>query len=302
MYHDNITEELFRRAALKAQTYKFPIPPSDAETSVYTYIKDVLQQYLDSSDSWDSGTFLSVTTELLSYSLISYDQVNAAYTLHVLVHDWISTVVPHSKEVAVEHTMFLLAVSISTGDTAADYAYKRGLEVHVNSVLQRQGKPRANNALAFAAVYNCVGKWALVEAMELVGLEARRRAFGDEHPSTLTSMHNLALTYHDLGRYAEAEALQVQELEASKRVSGDEHPDTLTSMHNLALTYKDTCRHEEAEAMQVQVVERSKRTLDPKHPHSLAAMQLLAEIYRSLGTWRQNELHALEAEINNLEI
>ncbi|KAG9080294.1 hypothetical protein FRC06_006822, partial [Ceratobasidium sp. 370] len=210
MYHDNITEELFRRAGLNAQTYKFRVPPSDAETGVYTYIKDVLQPYLDSNGSWDSGAFLAVMAELLSYSLISYDQVNAGYTLHVLVHDLASTVVPHAREAAVEHTTFLLAVSINFGDSVAEYAYKRGLEVHVNAVMQRQDNPRANNAKALAKVYYCVGKWARKEAMDLVVLEAHRRAFGDNHPSTLTSMHNLALTYRSLGRYKEAEVLQVQ--------------------------------------------------------------------------------------------
>jgi hypothetical protein len=41
---------------------------------------------------------------------------------------------------------------------------------------------------------------------------------GEEHPSTLTSIANLASTYGNQGRWKEAE----------------EHPDTLTSMINLA--------------------------------------------------------------------
>ncbi|KAH8744696.1 hypothetical protein F5882DRAFT_313069, partial [Hyaloscypha sp. PMI_1271] len=59
------------------------------------------------------------------------------------------------------------------------------------------------------------------------------RMLGQEHPSTLTSMGNLASTYRNQGRWKEAEDLEVQVMETSLRVLGAEHPDTLTSMNNL---------------------------------------------------------------------
>jgi hypothetical protein len=59
---------------------------------------------------------------------------------------------------------------------------------------------------------------------------------GNEHPSTLTSIANLALTCENQGRWKEAEELEVQVMETFKRVLGAEHPDTLTTMNNLAFT------------------------------------------------------------------
>ena len=44
-------------------------------------------------------------------------------------------------------------------------------------------------------------------------METRKIVLGPEHPDTLTSMNNLALTYGDQGRWAEAEKLQVQVME-----------------------------------------------------------------------------------------
>lgn len=41
-------------------------------------------------------------------------------------------------------------------------------------------------------------------------METRKRVFGEEHPDTLTSMVNLALTYQNLGRWVEAEELKLQ--------------------------------------------------------------------------------------------
>ena len=63
------------------------------------------------------------------------------------------------------------------------------------------------------------------------GIEVR--VLGSEHPSTLTSMVDLAHTLSDAGRLEEAEDLMVQVVEASKRVLGLEHSDTLISMGNL---------------------------------------------------------------------
>ena len=61
----------------------------------------------------------------------------------------------------------------------------------------------------------------------------RKRVLGEEHPDTLTSMANLALTYLDQGQWTEAEQLSVQVLEARMRILGKEHPDTQESVTNL---------------------------------------------------------------------
>jgi Tetratricopeptide repeat len=73
-------------------------------------------------------------------------------------------------------------------------------------------------------------------------MEARKKKLGEDHPSTLTSMANLASTYRDQGRLDEAEELGVQVMEGCKKKLGEDHPDTLTSMNNLAVTYRNQCR------------------------------------------------------------
>jgi Tetratricopeptide repeat len=69
-------------------------------------------------------------------------------------------------------------------------------------------------------------------------METSLRVLGQDHPSTLTSMANLASTYRNQGRWKEAEDLQKQELEICLRVLGEEHPDTLISIENLAWIFK----------------------------------------------------------------
>jgi hypothetical protein len=64
--------------------------------------------------------------------------------------------------------------------------------------------------------------------------KANRRA---DHPWTLTSIGNLALTYQEQSRYKDAETLQAQVIETRKTKLGPNHPNTLLGISNLTLTY-----------------------------------------------------------------
>ncbi|KAL4911981.1 hypothetical protein BDW62DRAFT_215383 [Aspergillus aurantiobrunneus] len=104
-------------------------------------------------------------------------------------------------------------------------------------------------------------------------IKTRKQVLGPEHPSTLTSMNNLASTYRNQGRWKEAEEL----------VLGPEHPDTLASMNNLASTYQNQGQWKEAEELGVQVIETRKQVLGPEHPDTLTSMANLAFTWESLG-------------------
>jgi hypothetical protein len=67
-------------------------------------------------------------------------------------------------------------------------------------------------------------------------LAARLRLLGEEHPDTLTSMHNVASTLSSQGDLAGARALQERVLAARLRQLGQKHPDTSGSAWNLVLT------------------------------------------------------------------
>jgi hypothetical protein len=73
-------------------------------------------------------------------------------------------------------------------------------------------------------------------------METSKTKLGADHPATLTSMANLALTYRNQGRWDAAEELELQVIETRKAKLGADHPDTLTSMANLASTYRNQGR------------------------------------------------------------
>jgi len=66
-------------------------------------------------------------------------------------------------------------------------------------------------------------------------LNGNEKVLGVEHPSTLTSVSNLALVFRYQRKYEAAEEMNRRALNGSEKVLGVEHPSTLTSVSNLAL-------------------------------------------------------------------
>jgi tetratricopeptide (TPR) repeat protein len=125
------------------------------------------------------------------------------------------------------------------------------------------------------------GQWDEAEVAFTQVLEMRKRVLGPDHPSTLTSMANLASTYRNQGRWNEAEKLFAQVMETIKTMLGVKHPDTLSTMSNLASTYWNQGRWNEAEKLEVQVMETRNTVLGAEHPDTLTSMANLAYTWKS---------------------
>ncbi|QRV95646.1 kinesin light chain [Ceratobasidium sp. AG-Ba] len=289
MHHTDIVEDIFRRCAIRLGTYEPEIPATESEKKISAYVAECLAPYLDKTGAWDSHAFLNKMTAIASYSLINYDKVNRAYTLHILVHDWASTVVSHPIDMAVEHTAFLLAVSIDDEDTMESLNYKRVVETHVSRLLQRQESASANNAPRFAEVYNQSGKWRQKEKLDRRCLSARQEALGREHDATLTSIYELAYTYQQQGKYQEAVGLQEELVEIRKKVSGAEFRDTLLAMRDLASTYHYLGRYTHAQSLHQHILHTSNRVHGHDHPDTLLSMYSLAVTYQAQGRYDQAE-------------
>ena len=109
------------------------------------------------------------------------------------------------------------------------------------------------------------------------------RVLGEEHPGTLTSMNNLAVTLKAQGDLAGARELQEQVLAVERRVLGEEHPDTLTTMNNLASTLWSQGDLAGARPLQEQVLAVRRRVLGEAHPDTLGSMNNLALTLSSQG-------------------
>jgi hypothetical protein len=134
-----------------------------------------------------------------------------------------------------------------------------------------------------------MGRWGDAEKLFVQVLEMSKRKLGADHPSTLTSMANLASTYRNQGRWDDAEKLEVQVMETSKSKLGADHPSTLTSMANLAFTWKAQGWSAEAVVLMRQCVQQRlqqrQRVLKAGHPDLRSSSIVLEQ-------WEANRVDA----------
>jgi len=165
-------------------------------------------------------------------------------------------------------------------------------------LVDEYGEDRVNLGWRYGICLDYDGRYNEADISFEQVMKTCRRVLGKEHPSTLTSMANLASTYSHQGRWKEAEELEVQVMETRKRVLGAEHPDTLTSMTNLASTYRDQGRWKEAEELQAKELKICSRVLGAEHPDTLTSIANLALTYKNQGRWKEaEELQAKELKI-----
>jgi CHAT domain-containing protein/Tfp pilus assembly protein PilF len=108
-----------------------------------------------------------------------------------------------------------------------------------------------------------------------------RSRLGEQHPSTLASLGDVALLYRHQGRYDLAEAMSEKVLALQTEVLGEKHPDTLISLNNLALLYQDQGRYDLAEPMYEKVLALMTEVLGEKHPSTLTSLNNLALLYQN---------------------
>ena len=109
------------------------------------------------------------------------------------------------------------------------------------------------------------------------------RQLGPDHPDTLSSMNQLAISYGDMGRYDDALKLREETLGLRKARLGPNHPDTLISMNNLANSYDDLGRHAEALKLREETLVLDRATFGPDDPETLTCLFHLANTNRVLG-------------------
>src|SRR5205823_1359582 len=88
-------------------------------------------------------------------------------------------------------------------------------------------------------------------------LELCRRVLGEEHPSTINTMFELALTHTAQLNYEQAELLLTKGLELSRHRLGKEHQVTIGGMSLLGLMYQNQGNYTQAEELSTKALELS---------------------------------------------
>jgi len=91
-----------------------------------------------------------------------------------------------------------------------------------------------------------MGQYAQALPLYQRALAIREKALGPDHPSTGTSLNNLAGLYRAMGQYAQALPLYQRALAIREKALGPDHPSTGTSLNNLAGLYESMGQYAQA--------------------------------------------------------
>ncbi|KAL6154048.1 hypothetical protein ACJBU6_07336 [Exserohilum turcicum] len=237
------------------------------------------------------------------YALVTRRPAESALDVHRLVHQALRKRLQVQGRLVqwTQHAIIQLLRVFPDGDHSNRSKWRRLLP-HAQYALSHSpavedDEERLQLASRCATTLSSDGRYKEAEELQVQVMQGRKRVLDDEHPSTLTSMANLASTYWNQGRWDNAEKLEVQVMETRKTKLGADHPDTLTSMANLASTYRNQGRWDEAEKLEVQVMETRKTKLGADHPSTLTSMANLASTYSNQGRWTEAE----ELEVQVME-
>ena len=259
--------------------------------------KDVPQSLLPPPTSRMKG--MEAIGTLKAYSFIVGRRTDSAIDVHRLVHlatrNWL-----RKEELLAQWTekAIVRLEEVFPDDNYRNRSVWRAYLPHARMALESDiGDRNLENRIHLMWRYGtCLyrdGRWKEAEEVFVQAMETFKSVLEPEHPSTLTSMANLASTYRNQGRWKEAEELEVQVMETRKRVLGAEHPDTLTSMNNIAHTWKEQGRTMDAVELMKQCIGLRTKVLGAEHPFTLSSSETLIE-------WETETLRLMDASDNVL--
>jgi tetratricopeptide (TPR) repeat protein len=132
-------------------------------------------------------------------------------------------------------------------------------------------------------------QYAQAEPLLQRALAIREKMEGPEHPSTATTLHELARLYGYLGKYEQAEPLYLRALDIYEKTKGPEHLWTAATLHQLAGLYMDQGKYEQAESLYQRALAIREKMEGPEHPSTAGTLNQLALLYTYQGKYEQAE-------------
>ena len=233
---------------------------------------------------------------LQAYSLIKTERDGSSFEVHRLIQlstqRWLS--LQHQQTEWQQKALEMVTEAFPTGDYGT-WKECESLLLHAKCVTRHKYThdslllQRADLLENMARYDESQGRFeaSVLQLKDAVQIEDS--ILGKTHPSTLTTMGNLAGVLYKQGKYAEAETISRQTLELSEVVLGKTHPETLASMNTLAAVLNNQGKYTEAETINRQTLKLKDEVLGKTHPLTLVTMHNLAVVLYKQGKYVEAE-------------
>ena len=151
--------------------------------------------------------------------------------------------------------------------------------------IQSDGVKKAEDLNARVLELREAGRFAEAIPLAQEVLMICKAMLGPRHPSTATSLNNLAYLYLETGAYTNAQPLMEEALAVRKAVLGLRHPDTAVSLDNLADLYLRTGAYANAQPLYEEALSIFKELLGPRHPTTAVSLNNLARLHGETGAY-----------------
>ena len=264
---------------------------------------------------WDTIRFRKALSTLAQFSLISRDTdqdedtpvmandqsslesqtvSEGSYSMHPLVHFWArDRMTETDQRLWFDVTTKTLAKSISTGQGAAEQAYRRSLIPHIDAFFNGQHTfplltpdsdlQAVKKVFRMTQVYSEGGRWHSARPLQEEVVQRRTSILGPDHPETLDAVSSLGTTYWNSGMTEQAADLRRRELEIKIRIHGSDDLETLKATDELAHTYWLCGRWSDAEELGLKAVHGLRSQLGTAHKDVIESTIHLARVYKHQG-------------------
>ena len=240
---------------------------------------------------------------LQAFSMITREKEGTAFTMHRLVHVAIRKWLEAQGTLREWQEKALRLLSEKFPSVAiTDWTIFESLQNHARVVL---GFPLESKSLLLRAKLlsklsqydHLQGRHHIAEEGKMRAIKIQRRLLGQDDPTTLNSIKDLAFIYLSQSKYKESVTLLSQILRAQTSQFGEKHLSTLRTMAILAKIKVKQGLLQQAEKLQTQVL----KTHEDIGTESSALLELMADLMRTrLALGQDKEAEALVRRILEL--
>lgn len=116
-----------------------------------------------------------------------------------------------------------------------------------------------------------------------------KEKYTEQHPTTITAMHNLARSYYLAGDSQQAEYFYKKIYDVKVQVYGPKHPETLLAISNLALFYYEVGNYVDSNQRYRQVYHDFLQVFGENHPTTIIFLCNVGNLYNTCGEYTEAE-------------